>query len=111
MRWQHATSRWSSTSSYSTEKAHSTPHRHVAEVFADCTFSSRIPALIDGAERDLRLREFQHRMSAIRRQSLIDVISEAVAVGDIPGYLDPELGALALLGPIIDLRLMSEQLI
>jgi AcrR family transcriptional regulator len=81
--------------------------RHVAEVFADSTFSICIPALIEGAERDPRLREFHHRYSATRSQSLIDVISEGVAVGDIPGYIDPELGALALLGPIIYRRLMS----
>jgi hypothetical protein len=111
MRWKHGTSRWSSTALLFHRESHSTTHRHVAKVFADCTFLSRNPALIDGAERNLRLREFQHRMSAIRRQSLIHVISEAVAVGDIADYLDPELGALALLGPIIDRRLMSEQII
>jgi hypothetical protein len=38
---------------------------------------------------------------------LIDVISEGIALGDIPDYIDPELGALALLGPIIYRRLMS----
>lgn len=81
--------------------------RHVAEEFVASTFSICIPALIEGAERDPRLREFHHRYSASRRQSLIDVISEGIAVGDIPDYIDPELGALALLGPIIYRRLMT----
>jgi TetR/AcrR family transcriptional regulator of autoinduction and epiphytic fitness len=81
--------------------------RHVAEVFVDSTFSICIPALIEGAERDPRLRKFHHQYSAERRQSLIDVISEGVAAGDFASSLDPELAALALLGPIIYRRLMS----
>jgi hypothetical protein len=81
--------------------------RHIAEVFVDSTFSVCIPALIEGAERDPRLRAFHHRYSAERRQSLIDVIAEGVARGDFPASLDPELAALALLGPIIYRRLMS----
>jgi TetR/AcrR family transcriptional regulator of autoinduction and epiphytic fitness len=81
--------------------------RHVAEVFVDSTFSICIPALIEGAERDPRLRKFHHQYSAERRQSLIDVIAEGVASGDFANYLDPELAALALLGPIIYQRLMS----
>src|ERR1035438_8982275 len=55
---------------------------HVAEVFVDSTFSICIPALIEGAERDLRLRTFHHHYSAERRQSLIDVITEGIAAGD-----------------------------
>src|ERR1700722_19326159 len=74
---------------------------HVAEVFVDSTFSVCIPALIEGAERDRPLRRFHHRYAAERRQSLIDVISEGVATGDLPAGLDPELAALALLGPIV----------
>jgi AcrR family transcriptional regulator len=42
--------------------------RHVAEVVVDSTFSRCIPALIEGAERDQRMREFHHRYSAERRQ-------------------------------------------
>jgi TetR/AcrR family transcriptional regulator of autoinduction and epiphytic fitness len=83
--------------------------RHVAEVFVDSTFSVCIPALIEGAQRDARLRSFQNTYSADRRQSLIDVIAEGVATGDVPTHLDPELAALALLGPIIYCRLMSHE--
>jgi TetR/AcrR family transcriptional regulator of autoinduction and epiphytic fitness len=81
--------------------------RHVAEVFVDSTFSTCIPALIEGAERDPRLRRFHHQYSVERRQSLIDVIAEGVAAGDFASNLDPELVSLALLGPIIYRRLMS----
>src|SRR5437868_7982921 len=49
--------------------------RHVAEVVVDSTFSRCIPALIEGAERDERLREFHHRYSAERRQAIIDLIN------------------------------------
>jgi TetR/AcrR family transcriptional regulator of autoinduction and epiphytic fitness len=83
--------------------------RHVAEIFVDSTFSICIPALIEGAQRDARLQRFHHRYSAERRQGLIDVIAEGVAEGDFPAHLDPELAALALLGPIIYCRLMSNE--
>jgi TetR/AcrR family transcriptional regulator of autoinduction and epiphytic fitness len=83
--------------------------QHVAEVFVDSTFSVCIPALIEGAERDARLRKFHHSYSAERRQSLINVVAEGVAAGDFPAHLDPELAALALLGPIIYRRLMSNE--
>lgn len=81
--------------------------RHVAQIVADSPFSACIPALIEGAERDPRLRAFHHRYSAARRQSLIDVIAGGIEAGDFPAGLDPELAALALLGPIFYSRLMS----
>lgn len=82
---------------------------HVAEIVVDSTFSRCIPALIEGAERDPRVRDFHHRYSAERRQALIDVIAEGVALGDFPADLDPELATLALLGPIFYRRLMSNE--
>jgi AcrR family transcriptional regulator len=83
--------------------------RHVAEVLVDSTFSACIPALIEGAERDERLRTFHHRYSAARRQELTDVVAEGVAAGDLPARLDPGLAALALLGPLFYARLMSDR--
>jgi TetR/AcrR family transcriptional regulator of autoinduction and epiphytic fitness len=83
--------------------------RHVAEVFVDSTFSICIPALIEGAERDSRLRAFHHSYSAERRQELIDAIAEGIAGGAFSSTIDPELAALALLGPIIYSRLMTER--
>ena len=83
--------------------------RHVAEIVVDSTFSVCIPALIEGAERDPRVREFHHRYSAERRQALVDVIAEGVASGDFPAQVNPELAALALLGGIFYRRLMTGQ--
>jgi len=81
--------------------------RHVAEIIADSMFSRCIPALIDGAERDQRLREFHHRYNAARRQELVAVLADGIASGQLPAGLDPELAALQLLGPIFYRRLMS----
>jgi TetR/AcrR family transcriptional regulator of autoinduction and epiphytic fitness len=81
--------------------------RHVAEIVVNSTFSVCIPALIEGAQRDPRVREFHHRYSAERRQALVDVIAEGVAGGDFPAVRDPELAALALLGAIFYRRLMT----
>ena len=81
--------------------------RHVAEVVVDSTFSRCIPALIEGAERDRRVREFHHRYSAERRQTLIDLIARGVARGELANGIDPELATTALLGAIFYRRLMT----
>ena len=80
---------------------------HVAEVVVDSVFSSCIPALIEGADRDPRLREFRHRYSALRRQSLAALITHGVAEGEFRAAVDPGLAAQALLGPIFYQRLMT----
>ena len=81
--------------------------RHVAEIVVDSTFSVCIPALIEGAERDQRVREFHHRYSAERRQSLVELIAVGAASGDFRADVNPELAALALLGAIFYRRLMT----
>ena len=80
---------------------------HVAEVVLDSTFSRCIPALIEGAERDPRVREFHHGYSAERRQALIDVIARGVEQGEFRQGIDPELATTALLGVIFYRRLMT----
>jgi TetR/AcrR family transcriptional regulator, regulator of autoinduction and epiphytic fitness len=80
---------------------------HVAEVVVDSTFSRCIPALIEGAERDARVREFHHRYSAHRRQAVIDLIVRGVRDGDFRHDVDPELATTALLGVIFYRRLMT----
>ncbi|HEX4256626.1 MAG TPA: TetR/AcrR family transcriptional regulator [Streptosporangiaceae bacterium] len=82
---------------------------HVAEIVVDSVFSSCIPALIEGAERDPRLREFRHRYSSHRRQSLAGLIARGVADGEFRTAVDPELAAQALLGPIFYRRLMTSE--
>jgi AcrR family transcriptional regulator len=81
--------------------------RHVAEVVVDSTFARCIPALIDGAARDPRVREFHHGYSAERRQALIDLIARGVQDGEFRRGLDPELATTALLGVIFYRRLMT----
>jgi TetR/AcrR family transcriptional regulator, regulator of autoinduction and epiphytic fitness len=81
--------------------------RHVAEIIVDSTFSACIPALIEGAERDPRLRAFRDRYSAQRRQSLTALISQGMTDGEFRAGVDPELAAQALLGPIFYRRLMT----
>ena len=82
---------------------------HVAEIVMDSVFASCIPALIEGAERDPRLREFRHRYSVQRRQPLAGLIARGVADGEFRAGVDPELAAQALLGPIFYQRLMTSE--
>jgi TetR/AcrR family transcriptional regulator, regulator of autoinduction and epiphytic fitness len=81
--------------------------RHVAEVVVDSTFSRCIPALIEGAERDPRVRDFHQRYSAERRQALVDLIARGVEDGELDPTLDPELATAALLGVLFYRRLMT----
>jgi AcrR family transcriptional regulator len=80
---------------------------HVAEVVVDSTFSRCIPALIEGAERDERVREFHHRYSAERRQTLIELIHRGIRAGEISATVDAELATTALLGVVFYRRLMT----
>jgi AcrR family transcriptional regulator len=83
--------------------------RHVCEVVMDSTFSRCIPALIEGAERDPRVRAFHHRYSADRRQAIIDLIARGIQAGEIPRAVDPELATATLLGAIFYRRLMTSE--
>ena len=82
---------------------------HVAEVVVDSTFSRCIPALIEGAERDSRVREFHHSYSAQRRSVLVELIARGVREGSIARDVDPELATAALLGAIFYRRLMTAE--
>jgi TetR/AcrR family transcriptional regulator, regulator of autoinduction and epiphytic fitness len=83
--------------------------RHVAQVLTDPVLGAPIPALIEGAERDQQLREFRHRYSELRRQSLTRLISQGVADGEFDAPTDPELAVQVLLGPIFYQRLLTSQ--
>jgi AcrR family transcriptional regulator len=80
---------------------------HLAEVVLDSTWSRCIPALIEGAERDPRVREFHHRYAAERRQALIDLIERGIEEGAVGAHVDPELATAALLGAIFYRRLWT----
>jgi TetR/AcrR family transcriptional regulator, regulator of autoinduction and epiphytic fitness len=83
--------------------------RHVADVVADSPFSSCLPALIEGAERDRAVRRFHHNFQAEARKPAIDLISRGVAAGDFPPHIDPEIAVFALLGAIFFCRLMTNK--
>lgn len=83
--------------------------RHVAEVIGKSIFSTCIPALIDGSERDPNLRKFHHRFQIEARKPLIAVIAEGIAAGDFRARVNPELAAMAFLGVIFFRRLMSPE--
>ncbi len=83
--------------------------RHVAEIMADSIFAECIPALIDGAERDIGLADFLHHYSDERRQGLVGVIAEGVATGELTLRISPDMAALLLLSPIFYRRLMSAE--
>jgi AcrR family transcriptional regulator len=80
---------------------------HLAEVVLDSTWSRCIPALIEGAERDPRVREFHHRYATERRQVLIDLIERGIEEGAVSAAIDPELATAALLGAIFYRRLWT----
>ncbi|MGH9587132.1 MAG: TetR/AcrR family transcriptional regulator [Acidobacteriaceae bacterium] len=81
--------------------------RHVAHILSDSLFSACLPAMIEAAERDERLRRFHHEFQAAARQPLVDLLTEGRATGDFPAPIDPELTALALLGALFFHRLMT----
>jgi len=83
--------------------------RHVAEVVAGKPFSSCIPALIDGAERNRDVRRFHHRFQREARKPLVAVIAIGVECGDFESHIDPELTAIALVGAIFYRRLMTSE--
>jgi AcrR family transcriptional regulator len=83
--------------------------RHVAEVVTDPAFAAPIPALIEGAEHDPRLREFRHRYSALRRQSLTSLITQGMAQGEFRTAADPDLAAQVLLGILFYQRLLTSE--
>lgn len=81
----------------------------VAAHLADSTESACLPAMIDAAAADPEVRELHRRVSAQRRQVLVDLLSEGVGSGELGPGADPELLADALAGPIfVRLLLLHE---
>ena len=83
--------------------------RHVAEILADSVFSACLPGLVDGAARDPALRDGFHGDNDRRRQLLVDVLAAGVDAGELPADLDPEVTALALVGPLFYRRLLTAE--
>ena len=80
---------------------------HVAQVVVDSTFSRCIPAMIEGSERDPRVRNFFHTYSAERRQKLVELIGRGIEEGEFDPGIDPELATATMLGTIFYRRLMT----
>jgi TetR/AcrR family transcriptional regulator, regulator of autoinduction and epiphytic fitness len=81
--------------------------RHVAAVMRGSIFSRCVPALIEASERHPEVAAFFDRYNAQRRRAVVQAVADGIAAGDFPAHLDPELTALALVGPIFYRRLMS----
>jgi TetR/AcrR family transcriptional regulator, regulator of autoinduction and epiphytic fitness len=81
----------------------------LAGLVEQSTYSTCMPALIDAAERDPKVRDFHTRFSTERRAVLVGMLQDAVKTGELPPTTDPELLADALVGPILLRRLMLAQ--
>lgn len=82
---------------------------HVMEVVVDSIFSRCIPALIEGAERDARVRRFHHDHAAARRATLVALVQRGIDEGEFSGDVDPELATQALLGAVFYRRLWTAE--
>lgn len=69
--------------------------------------SACVPAIVSASQYDPALRDFHHRLSAGRRQLLIDIIVDGQHAGCFDAALDPQLTAELLVGPIFFRRLMT----
>ncbi len=83
--------------------------RHLAEAISTGPLAAVVPALVEAAERDPEVRRLYDAYSATRRSALVEALATGVAVGELPRHLDPELGALALAGPLFYCRLVTRR--
>ena len=79
---------------------------NLAQNVAASTWSSCLPSLIAAAERDVEARQVHCQASQSGRQTLVDLLEEGRANGELPARADPEMLADALAGPIFMRRLM-----
>ena len=80
---------------------------HVAEVLVDPTFGRCVPALVEAATRDPRLRDFHYRYNDQRRQSLVGAVNDGISNGEFAAGTDAELATAALLGALFYRLLMT----
>ncbi len=83
--------------------------RQVAGLVEQSTYSACMPALIEAAERDPRVRAFHNSFSGERRAVLVGMLRDAVDSGELPSSADPEVLADALVGPILLRHLLLGQ--
>ena len=80
---------------------------HLARALTEGPLAACLPALIEGAQRDPRLRDLFHGYATRRRQALRDAVERGVRQGAFGAAVDPELAAQALAGAIVYRRVMS----
>jgi TetR/AcrR family transcriptional regulator, regulator of autoinduction and epiphytic fitness len=80
--------------------------QQVASLATASTYSLCMPALIEAAERDTRVKAFHNRFTEERRVGFIRLLADAVEAGELEPGTDPALLADALVGPFLLRRLM-----
>ncbi|MCR4267831.1 TetR/AcrR family transcriptional regulator [Nitratireductor sp. ZSWI3] len=80
---------------------------HLAEALTASPFAACMPGLIEAAKHHAEVAHFLHEYSAHRRETLVALLRDAVAAGELPVDFDAETAALALSGAIFYRRLMT----
>jgi AcrR family transcriptional regulator len=80
---------------------------HLAALFEGSRIARIMPALVEAAEHHPEVRSFLHEYSTARRGTLVRLLEEGAALGELAPAVDPELAALALSGPIFYARFMT----
>jgi AcrR family transcriptional regulator len=83
--------------------------RHLVEALATSPFAARIPGLIEAAKHHPEVADFLHEYSARRRRTLVAVLRDAIAAGELPADYDAETIAFAFSGAIFYRRLMTPE--
>ncbi|WP_157015102.1 TetR/AcrR family transcriptional regulator [Mesorhizobium xinjiangense] len=83
--------------------------QHLAEALSTSQFGACIPALMEASHRHAEVAQFLHSYSARRRRTLVDLLREGVASGELPAEFDAEMAALALSGAIFYQRSMTPE--
>jgi AcrR family transcriptional regulator len=79
---------------------------HLDSAFNESLVADCLPAIIEGSTRDPVFREVHHAANDARRARLVSAIRRGVADGEWPDT-DAELAAVALVGSLLYLRLMT----
>lgn len=83
--------------------------RHLAEALATSPIAACIPGLIEAAKHHPEVAHFLHEYSAHRRETLVALLRNAAAAGELPTDFDAETAAFALSGAIFYRHLMTPE--
>jgi len=82
---------------------------HLAEALSTSPFAACIPGLIEAAKHHPEVADFLHGYSARRRETLVALLRDAIAAGELPADFDAETVAFAFSGAIFYRRLMTPE--